>query len=216
MSSMISRDVLAPLRLLLGQLAEDLRTARCRPAGGDAEGVADLVADPAGDLVLEPRGGLEPLDQRAPFQVGQDAVQLVGDLLELGQQVLLLARRPPPSSPRRGSGGSPRSLLLPRPASSPAACRGVLSPLLAGAACRRAPSRAASATTPCRRPAGRPARASAPSLLRLGRLARLARGPDLAGHLGRLAPARSRPRSAPGRPASAGRRPTASGCPRCP
>ena len=57
---------------------------------GDAEGVADLVADPAADLVLQPRGGLEPLDQRAPLEVGQHAVELVGDLLELGQQVLLL------------------------------------------------------------------------------------------------------------------------------
>ena len=56
----------------------------------DAEGVAHLVADPAGDPVLQPRRGLQPLDERAPFEVGEHLVQLLGDLVELGEQVLLL------------------------------------------------------------------------------------------------------------------------------
>ena len=60
---------------------------------GHAEGVADLVAIRPPISYCMPRGGLEPLDQRAPFEVGEHAVELVGDLLELGQQVLLLGDR---------------------------------------------------------------------------------------------------------------------------
>ena len=36
------------------------------------------------------RGGLESFDERAAFEVGEDRVELVGYLLELGQQIALL------------------------------------------------------------------------------------------------------------------------------
>ena len=87
------RDVVAGLGLLLGHLAQDLGRPVAEPIAGHAEGGADLVADPAADLGLEPRGGLEPLQERAPLEVGEHAVELVGDLVEFGQQVLLLDDR---------------------------------------------------------------------------------------------------------------------------
>ena len=91
MSSMISETSWLPFASCSASSSSTFGGGRGDPGLGHAEGVADLVADPAGDLVLQPRGGLEPLDQRAPFEVGEHAVELVGDLLELGQQVLLLA-----------------------------------------------------------------------------------------------------------------------------
>ena len=189
--------------------------ATCWPA--DAEGVADLVADPAADLVLEPRGGLEPLDQRAPLEVGEHAVELVGDLLELGQQVLLLARRPRPPSARRAARRASPALALPCQRSSPASVsRGVLLPLLrrrllAGLVVRRLLRRfpvddrgttdggfgfsPASARTACPCP---PARTWPAIIVLVALASRHGHARGLGGLL------------------AAGRRPTASGCPRCP
>ncbi len=90
MSSMISETSWLPLPSRSAISPRTFHAVAPTVWPADAEGFADLVGDPAADLVLRPRGRLQSLDQRAPLQVGQDAVEFVGDLLELRQQIALL------------------------------------------------------------------------------------------------------------------------------
>ncbi len=59
----------------------------------DAEGSVELIADFAGDDVLFSRGGFEPFDQGAAFEIGEDGVELVDDFFKFGEEVFLLRDR---------------------------------------------------------------------------------------------------------------------------
>ena len=81
--------ILAALRLLVRQFLEQVPLSLLGRRGRNTERVAHLVAQPAGDTVLKPRGRFQALDEGAAFEIGQHAIELIGNLLKFGQQVLL-------------------------------------------------------------------------------------------------------------------------------
>ena len=220
MSSMMIETSWLPLAFLLRTSRRGPSTAPRRPGRPRRRRRRrhwSLIRPPI--LYWMPRGGLEPLDQRAPFQVGQHAVQLVGDLLELGQQVLLLLDGLVHLLLGGASvGGVFDSLGLPSSGRHREGQPGRLAAALARRACCSAFSSGGCCDDSRRRSAG--------SRRRLRLLAGL--------RLRRLSPCRRRGRCRPsstcccsassprlrarrlGGLLAAGRRPTASGCRRCP
>ncbi len=86
-------NVGAGFQFLLGEIVEGLFLRSLDVQLGDAERFVELVADFAGDDVLFSRGGFEPFDQCAAFEIGEDRVKLVGDFFEFGEQIFLLRDR---------------------------------------------------------------------------------------------------------------------------